>query len=254
LRGGCGTGKTVICSYAVTHVRSTVVDAGVAFHYYRFDGPVSSTMVLRNIAEQLYDQLYLQDDDISDNVHDLARNKSDNTESLKEMIKYLVSELSQTYIFLDGLDEECTDRTRWEEACDAVTFFKSLAEEDSSTVGLWCSSQDRVNIREKLDSFPLIQLDESTNKGTIEAFFASAAPLLDDLDVDPGTKTLVIDELRSKARGNLLWASLMVDTIRDATSLQDLQKQLKDALPSDFERYYARKIEAVEEKSRGTVR
>jgi len=243
----------VISSYVVTHVRSTAVDAGVAFHYYRFDGPVSSTMVFRNIAEQLYDQLYLQDDDISDNVHDLARNKSDNSDSLKEMIKYLVSELSQTFIFLDGLDEECTDKIRWEEACDALCFFKGLAEEEASTVGLWCSSQDRSNIREKLDSFPLIQLGEETNKGTIESFFASATPLLDDLDVDPGTKTLVIDELRSKARGNLLWANLMLDTIREATSLQDLQKHLKDALPQDFERYYARKIEAVEEKNRGTV-
>jgi hypothetical protein len=254
LRGGCGTGKTVICSYAVTHVRSTATDASVAFHYYRFDEQVSSTMVYRNIAEQLYDQLYLQDDEISDNIYDLVRNKSDNADSLKEMIKFIVSELSQTYIFLDGLDEECTDKSRWDEACDVVSFFKDLAEDDCSTVGLWCSSQDRVNVHEKLDSFLPIQLDEGTNKDTIESFFASAMPKLYALDVDPGTKRLVMDELRTKACGNLLWATLMVDTIREATSLLDLQRQLKDSLPQDFERYYARKIGAVEEKSRSTVR
>jgi hypothetical protein len=245
----------VVCSYVVTYVKSAAVDAGVAFHYYRFDEQVPSTTVYRNVAEQLYDQLYLQeDDDISDPMHDLTKNKGDNQESLKEMIKLLVYELSRSYIFVDGLDEECTDGKRWEDASDVVSFFKSLAEEEGSTVGFWCGSQDRSNIREILGSLPQLQLDESTNKGTIESFFATAMPLLDSLDVDPGTKTLVIDELKTKARGSFLWASLMVDTIRDATSLQYLQKELSDALPKDFERYYARKIGAIEEKHRSTVR
>lgn len=210
-------------------------------------------MVYRNIAEQLYDQLYLQDDEISDNMYDLVRNKGDNTDSLKEMIKLMVSELSQTYIFLDGLDEECTDKSRWDEVDDVVSFFKDLAENEWSTIGLWCSSQDRPKVREKLETFMQIQLDEGTNKGTIEGFFANAMPKLRALDVDPGTKKLVMEELKKKACGNLLWATLMVDTIGEATSLLDLQRQLKDSLPQDFEKYYARKIGTVEAKNRGTV-
>lgn len=255
LRGSCGTGKSVICSYVIKYVKSTAVDAGVAFHYYRFDEQVPSTTVYRNVAEQLYDQLYLQeDDDISDSMHDLVKNKSDNQESLKEMIRLLVYELSQSYIFVDGLDEECTDVKRWEDASDVVGFFKGLAEEEGSTVGFWCGCQDRSNIREILTSFPKLQLDESTNKGTIESFFANTMTILESLDVDPGMKALVIDELKTKARGSFLWASLMVDTIKDATNLQELQKELSDALPKDFESYYSRKIRAIEEKHRGTVR
>jgi hypothetical protein len=252
LKGGCGTGKSVICSYAIRHLKDTAADAGVAFHYYRFDEPVSSTLVYRNIAEQLYEQLYLQEDDISDAIYDLSKNKSDNQDSLKEMILLMTSELSQTFIFLDGLDEEYTDKIRWEEASEVVGFLKSLAEDE--TVAFWCGSQDRSNIQEMLSSFLAIQLDATTNKSTIEAFFNNAMPLLESLEVDPGTKTLVLNELKTKARGNFLWASLMIDTIRDATSLQDLQKQLKDALPEDFERYYTRKIEGVEDKHRSIVR
>jgi hypothetical protein len=210
-------------------------------------------MVYRNIAEQLYDQLHLHEDDISDVVHDLA-NKSNNENNLKEMIRLLVSELSQTYIFLDGLDKECADKARWDHASEVVSFFRSLAEDEWTAVGFWCGSQYRSNIRDILGPFLKIQLDERTNKDTIEAFFANAMPLLDPLDVDPGMKTLAIDELKTKTRGNFLWASLMVYTIRDATSLQDLYKQLRDAFPEDFERYYARKIEAIEEKHRSTVR
>jgi hypothetical protein len=46
----------------------------------------------------------------------------------------------------------------------------------------------------------------------------------------------------------------MMETIKDANSIQHLQAQLKQGLPEDFEKYYARKLAAVELKHRSVVR
>ncbi|KUJ10194.1 uncharacterized protein LY89DRAFT_627632 [Mollisia scopiformis] len=250
LRGGSGTGKSVVCSYVIKHIKATTADAAIAFQYYSFNEPLSSTTVYRNIVQQLLDQLYLKGDDVSDEIYDLTKNKSDNQESMKEMIVLLISELSQTFILLDGLDEECVDN-RWEEASEVVSFLSSLAKD--ATAGLWFSSQERSSINRVLGSLPTIQLSEMTNKDTVEAFLTNAIPLLEDMNLDPGTQTLVIEELKSKARGNFLWAFLMIEDIRDAPNLQDLQRRLKDALPGDFEKYYHQKIQGIDEKHRHTV-
>jgi hypothetical protein len=254
LRGGCGTGKSVACSYAISHVKSAMPTTGVAFQFYSFDEQFSALAVYRNIAEQLYDQLYEHEDDVSDLIHDLALNSRCSYDNLTRMIRLLVSELSQTYIFIDGLDEECTNKPRWDEASEVVTFLRSLADECASTVSFWCSSQDRYNIFEMLKSIRKIQLDKTTNSGTIEMFFAKSVSSLDTLDIDPGMKTVVLQDLKNKARGNFLWATLMIETIKDVSSLQDLQEKLNNASPSDFEKYYARKIESIEKQHQSTVR
>jgi hypothetical protein len=153
LKGGSSTRKSVLCSYAVTLAKSKALDAGLAFHYYRFDEQLNATMIYRNISAQLYDQLYRHEDDVSDFVYDLTKNNSNSQETLKEMTKLLVSELASAYIFVDGLDEECVDKSRWEEASEVVCIFKSILEDEGSTVKFWCGSQDRPNIRATINSF-----------------------------------------------------------------------------------------------------
>lgn len=254
LKGGCGTGKSVICSQTILHVKSSAADAGVAFHYYSFDEQSLPVKIFRNVAEQLYDQLYQYEDDVSDAIYDLVKNTSDNETNLKDMIKHLASELSRTYIFIDGLDEECIDKMRWEDASDVVNFFKSIAEDDGSTLRVWCSSQVHPKIADMLIHFRKIQVDEDANSGTIEVFIANALHSLDRLDINPGTKKLVLKQLKDQARGNFLWASVMVDSVKNATSEDDIEKELATAFPDDVEKYYSRKISGVEQKHYGTIR
>jgi hypothetical protein len=55
LKGGSGTGKSVLYSYAVTLAKSKALDAGVAFHYYRFEESSSSLTLAQTTRNQYSD-------------------------------------------------------------------------------------------------------------------------------------------------------------------------------------------------------
>lgn len=253
LNASPGMGKSVLCAFAVQYTKKALPFAGVAYHYYSFDERVTSLTTYRNIAGLLFDQVSSQADEVSDHIHAIVKNRSDSLEIIKELIKLLVAELSHTYIFIDGLDEECTDPDMWSEASEVVDFFEDLASAEPSNVRLWCSSQPQPCVGKKLNQFPTIQMSEENNRSDIADYIAGALPMLEDLDIDPGTKALTLEDLRLKARGNFLWASLMVDTVSKATSFSDLQEQLHKGLPVDVEKYYTRKIHALPCNQRGLV-
>ena len=253
LNAGPGAGKSVICAYAVRHTKKTLPLAGVAYHYYSFDERLSSLTTCRNIAEQLFYQVCAQLDEIPDHMHAVVQNDN-NLENLQELIKLLIAELSDTYIFLDGLDEECTEKQKWSDASEVVDFFAELANMESSTARLWCSSQPQPCVGRKLMNFPTIHITQADNTGDIEAYIANALPILESLEVDPETKISMLRELKSEARGSFLWASLMVDTVSKATSLKHLQEEVQMGLPTDIEKYYSRKIRSLACEQRGLVR
>ncbi|KAI9702286.1 MAG: hypothetical protein M1820_006218 [Bogoriella megaspora] len=254
LNGYPGTGKSVTCSFVSKTIRDQVPSAAVAYHYYSFDEQVPSTTVYRNIAEQLWDQLYSQQDDVSDAIHNLVSSQSDNIRSLYELLRLLLAELGSTYILLDGLDEECADpKGRWSEVAAVVNALTNLRNETSSIIKLWCSSQDHHCVHELLRAFPTITLDAEKNSSDIASFLEDVMPQLSASEVDPGTRKLMLEDLQRKAHGNFLWASLMVDSVSDAISPDDLEKRVHEGLPDEIEEYYARKVSRVPSQQRQLV-
>lgn len=254
LNASPGMGKSVTCAFAVKHTKETLTNAATAYQYYSFDERVPALTVYRNIAVQLFDQLHSQTDDVPEHIHGHVQMRSDSVESIKELIKLLVVEMPQTYIFIDGLDEECDERGKWTEASDVVDFFENLAKDEQFSLRLWCSSQQRPCVRSKLMHFPTIDMNEDDNSGDIAAYIENMSPVLDALDVDPGTKALIFEDFKNQARGNFLWVCLMVDTVSRATSIKHLQEEVRKGLPSDCEKYYARKISSLASDQLGLVR
>lgn len=253
LNGGAGVGKSVICARAVQEIRTQHPSFAVAFQYFSFDETDTASTIYRNIAEQLFLELYYPKEEISDQVYELVQNPA-NERTLKDLIKVLVAELECTYVFIDGLDEEYADKIRWEGASDVVAFFVDLASQPDSSMKLWCSSQDRGKIRELMESAEQIELGASINSQDIETFFVSALETRDYGELDPPTKARVLSDLKGQVNGNFLWASLMLDTIGDATSLKELQAVVKEGLPEDFEKYLARKIQNLKKSQHGFLR
>ncbi|OCL03472.1 hypothetical protein AOQ84DRAFT_433927 [Glonium stellatum] len=240
-----GTGKSVLCASVVRHIKETRPLSGIAYQYYRFDEQCSSMQAFRNIAEQLFEQFHDQLQDIPDQLHTFVRKNNGDPENIKKFIEFIVSELP-AYILIDGLDEG----TEWPEVYEVVQFFEELACMTLPAVRLWCSSQDRRWIRQSLEHFKVIQVDEHRNSSDIEEYLKSSLPRIRSLDIDVGTKILILYDLKRQTRGNFLWASLMVEAISAAASLEDIQELIQKGLPKDYEVYYDRKLRSIKAEDR----
>ena len=244
-----GTGKSVLCASVVRHIKEAKPLSGIAYQYYRFDEQCSSIQAFRNIAEQLFEQLHDQLQDIPDQLHAFIRKNNGDLENIKKFIEFIVSELP-AYVLIDGLDEG----TDWPDVYEVVQFFEELACATLPTVRLWCSSQDRRWIRQSLEHFKMILVDEHRNSSDIEEYLKSSLPKIRSLDIDPGTKKLVLNDLQRQTRGNFLWASLMVEAISAAASLEDVQELIQKGLPKDYEVYYDRKLQNIKAEDRALAR
>lgn len=159
--------------------------------------------------------------------------------SVLQFIQALIKELPRTYIFFDGLDEECS-MARWKEAVKIIDFFISLAEESPKSVRIWFSSQNQILIRAKLDKPSTINIDIGDHiKNTVDDYISSRVPGLENPEVDQEARQWILSKLRSQAEGNFLWATLMLNMIEnDASSFDEMKRLVKDGLPKDLDHYY----------------
>lgn len=169
------------------------------------------------------------------------------------VIRLLINKVPTTYVFLDGLDEECDKKKRWNEFDEVLGFLTELNTTDSSRLRLWCSSQDRTNLRKKLNLFQNIEIDEDLNQQDIKTCLVDRISGLESQEIDPGYRTLILNDLQEKAAGCFLWASLMLDLIADASTLQGVQQVIEQGLPDDYERYYHRKFESLNDPQKRFV-
>ncbi|KAI8630261.1 hypothetical protein F5Y19DRAFT_429484 [Xylariaceae sp. FL1651] len=246
LNGDPGVGKSVICAYAARSARENDPSCAVASQYFSFDEVEPLSTIYRNIAEQLFHQLYSSEEEISDHVYDMTQSAGNEaTASLKRLIETFSTELRVTYVFLDGFDEEHSVKERWDNTSDVVSFFTKLARQPGSTLKLWCSTQRRGKVRDLMNNAESIELTASMNGSDIESFFANALRTRNFVELDPMNSAQVLSDLKQQVNGNFLWASLMLETISDASSLTQLQNMLEDGLPEDFERYLADRMKRI---------
>ncbi|KAI1387722.1 uncharacterized protein F4822DRAFT_291000 [Hypoxylon trugodes] len=235
-----------MCARAVTEakIRSKSQQVAVAFHYYSFDNDdINSSNTYRNIATQLFHEL-VGPDDISDLLIDLTLSL-DMEDALRTFIQILVMKSRQTYIFLDGIDEEKTPSKRWQDARGVLGFLVNLARQPDARLKIWVSSQDWPAIRGELGEFQGIVIDEATNSKDIEAFCEETLRVrLPSMFSAPITRVAasILSDLKAQVHGNFLWASMMVESISDAISIKDLRRKIKQGLPEDFEAYLSKQV------------
>lgn len=223
--------------------------------YYTFDEEFSALQVYRSLAEQLADQIWTQLDDMPREVHEYTQRSatSSKSEDVKMVIRLLTNTVPTTYVFLDGLDEECDKKERWSELDEVLDFFTEFNTTDSSRLRLWCSSQDRTKLKKRLNLFETIEIHKDLNQQDIKTCLADRISALESQEIDPGYRTLILNDLQEKAAGRFLWASLMLDLIADASTLQGVQQVIEQGLPDDYERYYHRKIESLDDPQKRFV-
>jgi hypothetical protein len=248
-----GVGKSTLTAYAIEETQtSSRGTAATCFQYYSFDEEFSALQVLRALAEQLSNRLWEQTGDIDEALHAITQKTatSSRTADVENVLRETIKRLKITYVFLDGLDEECDHGPRWRQSKHVLDFLRSLAIYEKLPVRIWCSSQPRTCVESELQLYPTLHVTPELNRRDIERYLKDRITVLEDLELDEGYQNLLLRDLRLRADGCFLWASLMLDSIGNASSLQAIQEYLHDGLPKDYEIYYMRRLESIETKDR----
>ncbi|KAF8526673.1 hypothetical protein BU17DRAFT_40385 [Hysterangium stoloniferum] len=242
LRGHPGCGKSTLCSNMIRSIETFDSSAAVAFYFYQFDQIHSTLETLCVIAGQLFEKLSNASRVVSD-INTKIQGTSSSVENVQNLIKILITSLPKTYFILDGLDEECED-SRWGEAQATFDFLLELSQEFPQCVRLAYSSQFRPCIDDKLRNFTVIEVQQQAAKKDVDDYLEHR---LNSLELSDDDKPAVLEDMKRKAAGNFLWATLMVVTLQEACSPNELKQCLGDG-PSKSDKYY-RKIFAQFNKS-----
>jgi hypothetical protein len=184
-----GSGKSVLTAYAIEQARNKVSStAAVCHQYYTFDEEFTSLQVLRSLTEQLTNRLWEQTENMPEEIHDitLKSTTSSNGEDVRTVLRMLLGRMSVTYIFIDGLDEECDNGRRWGHLGQVLDFFFDIIKESNPKVKLWCSSQPRTCMENRVQNFPTIEINQELNTHDIKNYLNAKIPELNDLELDTG--------------------------------------------------------------------
>ena len=252
LFAGPGTGKSVLCSHTVECIRSHQVNATVAFLFYEFDDQRTALSAARILATHLFERYWQLNQDISEDLLSISQPSNASLSNIEEVIQLLVAKLPMTYLFIDGLDEE-THETRWKEAEKILTFVTRLATTHDN-VKAWLTTQDRFIIRKELDNFPSLDIKKQM-KQVVDQYISKTVPGIDNAEVDQDTRSWILTELRKRADGNFLWASLMLKTIeKEVSSFDEMERFIKKGLPEDLFSYYRRIFSQYKARDRELAR
>ncbi len=253
LFAGPGSGKSVLCSHAVEYTRSLSEAQAQCVHFYEFDNEHTAIVTARNLATQLFERYWFLNQDVPEDLQSTSQENGADLVNVFELIRVLVGKLPKVYIFLDGLDEECT-MARWREAIKIVDFVNLLAATSPKTVRVWYSSQDRPVIRQQLESHLVLNVKEHI-RVAVNDHISLKVPGICNPEVDQDTRTWILRELKQRADGNFLWASLMLKTIEnEVSSFDEMELFIKEGLPMDLDAYYRRIIARYEKRERELAR
>ena len=217
------------------------------YHYYSFDEEFTPLQVCRNLAAQLVDCLWSKSQDIPEEMYNYTLNSGGcvDIEKATAIIRMIVARFPKTYVFLDGLDEECENDQRWSRLKEILKFLEGLP-----LIRLWCSSQDRARLRSALEGFTCIEVKKDLNYHDIKSCLSRRISELEALEIDESYRARILDNLLEKADGCFLWVSLMLDSIADARTLPHVDQKIQEELPENYEVYYKRKMANIKPSER----
>lgn len=248
-----GSGKSTLCARIICSIQESDPKAAVAFHFYQFDKAYSAIETLRLLADQLFEKHWNGSHSVPDEIHVKTQSSSSSLDNIRDFITILVKTLPKTYFILDGLDEECLG-IRWTEAQAVLDFLVKLSSEYSGSVRLWCSSQNRSCIQDRLRQFTIFDI-KGDIANDVTDYLSRRINELDGLEVPHNEQRTMLEKLKNRADGNFLWASLMMEALmEEASSIAEMRQFIEEGLPSSFDGYYQRIFRRIEAPHRSVAR
>ena len=237
LKGIPGSGKSVLCSQLVNHLR-TAEDCTVAFYFCNsYSNQNHCLQILKSIAAQL---LRSHRETASYVVQEFANQGQ--KPSITKLRKLLANmQRKKTRIVVDGLDEiEGSEHSQVLAELDRLTKSKDAA------CKVLVSSREDSTINKVLRQKATLSLTEEQEDicKAIQIFVKHEIRDLRDRFRDSILDT-ISQKLIEKAGGMFLWVRLVIATFEDVYSIQELLMAV-DSLPKGLDGAYGRIIERIQ--------
>jgi len=242
ITGPPGCGKTVLSTSIVGGVRQNMQNRPgcVSAFLYCQDDNLSLPAILASIMSQILAQLNSIPKHISaafEAAKKHGRSKLSTADQPMALLEDSFRSLQGIYIIIDGLDE-------LRDAKSIAGLLIRLLEE-TENIRIIFLSRDIPALHNRLGDLPKISLTSALMSTDINNYITLQ---LRDLPLhDPGIRQIVFDKLSCGADGMFLWATLMIKTLRAATSSQEILELLHD-LPIGLEAIYVSILDRIEEE------
>jgi tetratricopeptide (TPR) repeat protein len=234
--GSPGSGKTVLSTCIIDTVKDLIENKPqqvLAFFFCDKSDQhgQSAITILAGLIGQVLSQL----DEIPNHVHTAhniavryGRSKISASDQPTAILKDLALSLDKLYIIVDGLDE-------LKDAPTVINTIKDLINSAAMIQVVFLSRRISA-ISSQLSTFPTIELTPDLVSSDINNYISRE---LAELPIgDPELQNQVFQRLSQNANGMFLWASLMIQTLKSATSPYEIVEVLSD-LPIGLDTIYS---------------
>ena len=226
ISGPPGSGKTVLSTVVVDNLRGQVdknLKQIVAFFFCDKSDKTSHSalQILENIIAQVLSEL----EEIPSHIRAAystavryGRPRLSTSDQPIRILKDLALSLENLCIVVDGLDELKEAATIVESLCYLV--------ESTTNVRIMLLSREIPALRDRTEGFQRIELTSDILRVDIDEFvYQQLSNLPTD---DPELLNQVFEKLSQAANGSFLWGSLMIKSLKSATSPQEILQILSD--------------------------
>ncbi|KAG2096525.1 uncharacterized protein F5147DRAFT_716462 [Suillus discolor] len=248
IHGPPGSGKSTLCSSAIEFLAKSPGSDVVIFHFYDFAQHLSPEQILSILAAQLLLQYRQRLQEIPDELQKIIHAPESLLERVQKVIKALIEGYSRIYFFLDGLDEETTTKSLWDDAVLVLRFLAKLVDDSPTRVRVWCSSQRRDCISKELRGCRSLDIDGYT-RSDLALYFSDEVSKLRLLWSSPSEQAPILEMLKSRAECSFIWAKFMIDALEECWSTARMEEHLK-GFPETLAEYYHRFFECMEKLDR----
>jgi hypothetical protein len=262
LTGDSGSGKSILCSFAVKHLLTLRTKPSVAFIFLKFDTHLSRLDMLRMITSGLLDHA-VEHGDVPDSAFEALQTSNSEDASLEKLVQGFIdaeSERGAVYIFVDGLNEigdtgpmdvrenRKTSEKELRDTRRLVEFLLKLSI-NSKSLRLWFSSQRNETTIEWMANVHELEIPSKQAARDVQMYLtAKIKSKISPSIQDPMAELVTKMSLRINADCNFRWAAMMVDSIAQCENDEQALKIARRSVPFSLSELYEDSLERLRNK------
>ncbi|KAF7377165.1 HET-domain-containing protein [Mycena sanguinolenta] len=237
IRGISGTGKSVLSSTVIEEITvACSKESAVAYFYFDFRNERQRMdIMLWSIIWQLSGQSPSPYSALNQ-LHKKLKNGTVKPQfiHLQAVLEDLLSELDQTYIVIDGLDE--CNKTDWKRL---IGLLHSLYYPAKHALHLLFTSQPLEDFKTAFKNVPFFELGSVVSTGDIRSFIGNEVPKVGNWASDDKNAEQVTEQIVQKSNGMFRMAACLLIELGHCRWEEDWEETLT-VLPADLFGIYSR--------------